>query len=514
MVGEGHSAGDGIGRIVLSAGRSTGSRPGEGAVTALLADHLGQGAANLPAVTGSWPAYEHVNIQAGLDHWLAEQGGDHQLVGLVGAKHRLFGLADLLQPGQEQGIVPGSVATVDQPSGPDGALRSCVECALYFATAYDVRTVLMLRGSDQRGSQPDVTVEVVSTDLAASRRILGEIRDLAIRHNVYRGQVVSFGREVMGPMRGALLTFHPRPALERQELILPDGVLEGIERQVLGVARHRARLLAHGQHLKRGILLYGAPGVGKTHTVRYLMSRMPETTVVLLTGTALHLIREACSVADTLAPALVVIEDVDLIAENRDIRPGQNPLLFQILNEMDGLSGDADVTFLLTTNRVDVLEPALASRPGRVDHAVELPLPDAAARRRLLELYRGGLLLDPAHLDRAVERTEGATASFLKELLRRAALLAADEQDGEQAAAADGASDGDSADGTDDVDVVAGAAGSQQPTDSGAAPTVLAAPFVPLNVTGRHLDDALSDLNDTRNLLTRRLLGANSPQQE
>ena len=74
---------------------------------------------------------------------------------------------------------------------------------------------------------------------------------------------------------------------------------------------------------------------------------------------------------------------------------GRQPLLFQLLNEMDGLGADLDVTFLLTTNRADLLEPALAQRPGRVDHAALLPLPDAGARRRLLQLYQGSLDLDP-----------------------------------------------------------------------------------------------------------------------
>ncbi|HEX7992369.1 MAG TPA: AAA family ATPase, partial [Streptosporangiaceae bacterium] len=54
-------------------------------------------------------------------------------------------------------------------------------------------------------------------------------------------------------------------------------------------------------------------------------------------------------------------------------RLGENPLLFELLNEMDGLAADNDVTFLLTTNRADLLEEALAARPGRVDHAAELP---------------------------------------------------------------------------------------------------------------------------------------------
>nr|WP_246405559.1 ATP-binding protein [Modestobacter versicolor] len=212
-----------------------------------------------------------------------------------------------------------------------------------------------------------------------------------------------------------------------------------IERQVVDVARHKARLLAAGQHLKRGLLLYGPPGVGKTHTVRYLIGRLAETTVVQLTGNALHLIAEACSVARSLQPAMIVVEDVDLIAEDRGMHPGQHPLLFQLLNEMDGLAEDADVVFLLTTNRADLLEPALAARPGRVDQAVELTLPDRAARRALFDLYRGSLAMDLAGLDDVLDRTDGVTASFLKELIRRAALFAADRTaDGElQVSAAD-----------------------------------------------------------------------------
>jgi ATP-dependent 26S proteasome regulatory subunit len=76
-----------------------------------------------------------------------------------------------------------------------------------------------------------------------------------------------------------------------------------------------------------------------------------------------------------------VVEDVDLIAEDRESLHSSGSLLFELLNEMDGLGSEADVTFLLTTNRADLLEGALAARPGRVDHAVELPVPDADARR-------------------------------------------------------------------------------------------------------------------------------------
>jgi SpoVK/Ycf46/Vps4 family AAA+-type ATPase len=77
------------------------------------------------------------------------------------------------------------------------------------------------------------------------------------------------------------------------------------------------------------------------------------------------------------------------------------------------------VTFLLTTNRPEILESALAARPGRVDLAAELPLPDAAARQRLVRLYQGDVVLDLSEPERMIQRTDGVTASFLKELIRR-----------------------------------------------------------------------------------------------
>ena len=85
-----------------------------------------------------------------------------------------------------------------------------------------------------------------------------------------------------------LLTFLPRPTLTGEEVVLPDGVLDAIEQHTVGIAAHGERLLAAGQHLKRGLLLHGLPGTGKTHTVRYLMGRLPSTTVIILSGTAMR----------------------------------------------------------------------------------------------------------------------------------------------------------------------------------------------------------------------------------
>jgi hypothetical protein len=433
-------------------------------VSKALRAHLGA-AVDGAVVTGSWRPYEHVNVQIAVDAWLAGDARSHELLGLTGFQHRSFGLADLLAGSPHPGMLPGlgNVAMANLPSGPDGKTYSCAQCVVYLVDDAGSPVAVFLRGSDSRGPQEDVAVEVLAIDAAHGERVLAEIRQLAIERNVYRGQVVSFGGEMFGPH--AVLTFHSRPDISRSDLVLPDGVLEDVEAQIIGVAEHRERLRDSGQHLKRGLLLHGPPGTGKTHTVRYLLGKLSGVTVVLLSGEALGMVGMACSVARTLTPSVVVIEDVDLIGEDRGMHPGSHPLLFQLLNEMDGLGEDLDIAFVLTTNRADLLESALAQRPGRVDQAIEIPLPGPDERRRLAQLYRGQLELDDASLDDVVARTDGVTASFIKELLRRAALLAAQEE-----SAVDG----------------------------------------PLRVSGSQLARALDALLDGRARLTRALLGSSS----
>jgi len=448
-------------------------------VPQVLREHLGPDAAALPVVSSSWRGYDHVNVQAGLDAWLAGGGRDHELVGLTGFRTASFGLADLLQPGTEAaGLGVGSVAMTARPAGPGGQTRACVRCGLYLVSDAATRLALLLRGPDESDPDGNASLEVACADPAAAQRVIEEVRRQAVARNVFRGHVISFGEPMFGHGRGGggPLRFLDRPRLDRDEVVLPPAVLEDIERHVLGVARHTGRLLASGQHLKRGVLLHGAPGTGKTHTVRYLLGRLPAVTVVLLSGYAMRWIAEACSVARLLQPSVVVIEDVDLIAEGRGPRLGPHPLLLGLLGEMDGLGEDADVTFLLTTSRPDLLEAALAARPGRVDHAAELPVPDAEARRKLIALYRGRLELDLTDLDTAIKRTDGVTAAFLKELLRRAALFAAET----------------------------GPAGAEP---AGAEPADRQPPAQPLRVTDAHLATALDQLLDVRSRLTRTLLG-------
>ena len=390
-------------------------------IGSVVGEHLGTDPRQLPVVREEVPEHQFVDLDIALSAVVERAGGD-RVVGVGGGdqrQHQGFGemLADRWGT-----FGPAAVDRVNLPTGPDTTRRAVGFGVRLFTL--DGTPVAVLQRTGHRHSGQLSGLEVVATRESVVAGLLEEVRRLMLELSVLRGQVLSFSGSPYDASAVGISLLH-RPAVGAGDVVLPDGALERITRHVLGVGEQRERLRAAGQHLKRGVLLYGPPGTGKTLTVRHLVASCPGTTVVLLSGQALAHVTTAAHLARALQPALVVLEDCDLVAEDRGMHPGERPLLFELLDAMDGLDGDADVAFLLTTNRADRLERALAERPGRVDLAVEVPLPDLAARRALLQLYARDLPLSAPALEEAAGRTDGVTASFTKELLRRAVLLAA-----------------------------------------------------------------------------------------
>jgi ATPase family associated with various cellular activities (AAA) len=429
---------------------------------ALIAGFLGPGGTDHSVVSRELPVFEHVNLQTAINAWSARPGRTVEVRGLLLPPHYSLLLQQLVSgesvPGQLRLIAP---TLVDLPNGPASTV-GCLKLALLLVTDDRGRYVVMVQAQGEH--HHGLEVEVAGLPVAAAQAVLTELDQLRLELNVYRGHLLDVA---LNPMGGVVLTFAVPPGLRRDDVVLPDPVLARVERHALGVAAHRDALLAAGQHLKRGLLLYGPPGTGKTHTTRYLLGQMSGYTRLILTGRALVGVGAVTELARDLQPAVVVLEDVDLVAEDRSMGPASSPVLFDLLDAMDGAAPDADLLFLLTTNRADLLEPALAARPGRVDVAVEIELPDGAAREKLLALYGRGvpLALTGEDIAAAVERTDGTTASFLKELIRRSVLESLH-------------------------DARAPAAGASLPP-----------------VTGAHLARALDDLLDSAQGVTRTLLG-------
>ncbi|MEM9515776.1 MAG: ATP-binding protein [Actinomycetota bacterium] len=387
----------------------------ESTLTRRLREHLGDISDDVSSTSISVPVIERVNVQLALDAYQR----DVERFDVIGLQGDIGNYSGISLTGMVAGEWRGPSETARQYISVDVDADERIDClrAGLILTHFDGSPVAALLYGSERGFPPDLVVEVVGREPAAADGFLAQLQALMVEHNAFRGKVVSFTFGMHGDFG---LSFVRLPPVDRGDVILPEGELEAIEAHTIGITENADALRAAGQHVKRGLLLYGPPGTGKTHTISYLTSRMSGRTTIILTGGAVAAVGQAGTIARSLQPATIVIEDVDLIAMDRQLPGGDhNALLFQLLNEMDGLAEDADVLFVLTTNRVEMLEPALAARPGRIDQAIELSLPDAEARSRLIELYTDAALSTGSDV---VDRLDGVSPAFIKELARRAEL--------------------------------------------------------------------------------------------
>lgn len=395
-----------------------------------LREHFGQEPTRLPVLTEQFKRSDHPNLHLALAAYLEAPGRTFELYGVTTAnEHMGVHLAQLAQNETNDWSKPKE-APVDYINIAlhDDQVLACVQRGLYLVRDGETPMAVLVSGPSHDGFRRGLSLEVMAAERDVAEAFLRAIRNAMRQRNIYRGHVISLEPSEYGDLQ---VHFHHLPKIERSSIILPAGVLERIERQTVRFARLSDQLRAMGRHLKRGLLLYGPPGTGKTLTAMYLASQMPDRTIILLTGRGIGLIEQSCALARLLQPATIILEDVDLIAEERTRQnTGTNAVLFELLNQMDGLADDADVLFLLTTNRPEILEPALAARPGRIDQAMLVPLPDRECRERLIDLYSAGLPVELHERDRLLDQTEGVSAAFIRELLRKAALFAADEGDG------------------------------------------------------------------------------------
>jgi hypothetical protein len=396
----------------------------EGSFAIRLREHFGTDPSRFPATMLKFADYDRPNVQVALDAYLAEPGRAAEQLGfssnyMMEASFSLLVSRNRVGPSLEPGPVGRTMVELD-----GGRSVACVTAGLLLVSDGDDRIAALV--ASKRYPSEASFIEVMAPRLEVAERFLAEIRRLMREHNVFREKVIALSGG-QGPTGMQIsVTFPGHRGVTREQIVLPDGLLERVERSTVEFDRHAASLRARGHHMRRGLLLHGPPGTGKTLTATYLTGALKERTAIVLTGPALALVRASCRMARDLQPSMVILEDIDLIAQERTaMSTGATSLLFELLNEIDGVGEDADVIFVMTTNRADLLEPALAARPGRVDQAVEFPLPDGGGRARLLRLFCEGLEVDGLDIDALVDQTEDASPAFLRELVRKAALHAA-----------------------------------------------------------------------------------------
>lgn len=208
--------------------------------------------------------------------------------------------------------------------------------------------------------------------------------------------------------------------------------------EVVDFLKNPERFLALGARIPSGVLLVGPPGTGKTLIARAVageagvpfFSISGSEFVEMFVGVGASRVRDLFEQAKKHSPCIVFVDEIDAVGRHRGAGLGgghdeREQTLNQILVEMDGFDNSSNVIVLASTNRPDILDPALL-RPGRFDRRVVLDNPDISGRKAILEVHSKGKPLEKeVELEKIAKQTPGFSGADLANLVNEAAILAA-----------------------------------------------------------------------------------------
>lgn len=190
----------------------------------------------------------------------------------------------------------------------------------------------------------------------------------------------------------------------------------------------------------KGVLLYGAPGTGKTmlakavaneSSANFISVKGPEL-LSMWVGESEKGVRKVFERARQTAPAIIFFDEIDALVPRRSAAHASNvteTVVNQILTEMDGLTEMQDIVIIGATNRPDMLDTALL-RPGRFDRIVLVGIPDKAMRKRIFEIHSKSMPLKGVSMEKLAEKTEGYAGADIEAVCKEAGMLALRENIG------------------------------------------------------------------------------------
>ena len=234
-----------------------------------------------------------------------------------------------------------------------------------------------------------------------SRQTLGEARDSIglIYREADEAAVIALVRRLLQ----SLNPFKDRVVLVNRDLrtvrsrmsdrswndIIPHKQVRAELDFIADSVRNREMLKAEGLSIKRGLLLSGPPGDGKSTAIECFVNSVAGEATIIIVEAVDH-IRAVYHLAQTLAPAVVILEDLDLMTRSRQnpyAYAGKDDVTGELLQVLSGGSAYADIVTIATTNHPEAIDEALAKRAGRFDAHIRMGYPSDADKQRILELY-------------------------------------------------------------------------------------------------------------------------------
>jgi cell division protease FtsH len=246
--------------------------------------------------------------------------------------------------------------------------------------------------------------------------------DIAEKENFYRGKKIEFAGRIR---------FLNVEGKSWHSIILDGATKRELKANTVEFLRRGKRWLGFGIPRKRGVLLAGEPGTGKTLICKALMTEAEGITCITTSAYQLSedgYITDLYEMAEDLSPCMVFIEDIDLIGLNREEYHYQHgPALLSLLNVLDGVEEKHEIVTVATTNNWEALDRAISHRPSRFDRVIRLSLPSLKERRELVGLLCQKIPVDVPTQDYISTKAEGCTPAQLQEIVFGLAIEYRDE---------------------------------------------------------------------------------------
>jgi len=272
------------------------------------------------------------------------------------------------------------------------------------------RLLATIHATSMRPASLVVTASSNATDEA--HQFAEGVHKSTREHNLYKGKKLGFSHRI---------SFLKPSSKNWQDLALAPSLKDEIVANTAGFLGRGDELATYGIPARRGVLLVGEPGTGKTLICKILLNNSSGITCILATGSdLLHsgYIFELYELAEDLRPSMVFIEDIDLIGEGRtESHYSRGGALATLLSALDGVEECREVVTVATTNWLEILDKALRNRPSRFDRVILLPLPSFEQRRELVQSLSQTIPIDEDIQDYLAQRTESYTPAQVQEVL-------------------------------------------------------------------------------------------------
>lgn len=252
------------------------------------------------------------------------------------------------------------------------------------------------------------------------QRVADLTRQLVKERSIYRGQVLRLECAADGKVNLAdAPKFVDVSKVNKDELVFSKEVMAQIDTYIFTPVRATEQCRKYGVPLKRGILLEGSYGTGKTLTAFCTAQLCSENGWTFILLDKVSGLKEALEFARAYQPAVVFAEDID-----RAVTGERSVAMDDILNTIDGIeSKGTEIITILTSNHVENINIAML-RPGRLDAVISTHAPDAEAAKKLISIYARGMIEDNTDLTEAGVELAGKIPAVIREAVERAKLYA------------------------------------------------------------------------------------------